>query len=87
MFSQSEIQKMKKEKRSVLLPHLAAIKELRQHGVPYRAIVEWLQTVDVKTSSENLRKFCLRNGLNSGMSSVKTSETEKNKKISFLTEE
>ncbi len=64
MFSQSEIQKMKKEKRSVLLPHLTAIKELRQHEVPYRAIVEWLKmTENVKTSSENLRKFCLRNGL------------------------
>ncbi|WP_415407978.1 hypothetical protein ACLHDG_05445 [Sulfurovum sp. CS9] len=58
--TKAEIEAMKTEKGSKLLPFKDEIIYMRNEGISFRKIQEWLDEKNVVTSTENIRQFFKR---------------------------
>jgi hypothetical protein len=62
MIKSDEIKRMKSEsRRSVLWSQIEEIRQMREEGISYQIIKNWLEDNGIRTSIQNIRQFYLRN--------------------------
>ena len=84
--TKEELVKMqKKSKKSILTPHKDDIKLLRDEKVAWTEIAKYLdEKYGVKSSSENIRQFYLRQDLSSDIAQKSVEKTSTSKSIEIF---